>query len=131
MSSSIYSASPGAGNIRAGVVSATVNGEAIDVASDATYDATQWKRETLVGQSGVQGFSKNPKVGKIGFTVRDAGTLTVQSFNNMENATVVLQLANGKTVTGDGMWEASDGIEVNTQDGTFKVNFEGPQVVES
>lgn len=129
MSESIYSGT-GTYGARGGVVSATVNGEAIDVAGDATYSATRWKRETLTGQSGVQGFSKNPRAGKIGFTVRDAGNLSVQSFNNMEDATIVLQLANGKTVSGDAMWEVSDSIEVNTQDGTFKVEFEGPEVVE-
>ena len=59
----IYTGTGTAGGRKAGVVSATISGEPIDVV-DCTYDPTIVKRETLTGQSGVQGFSEMPKSGK-------------------------------------------------------------------
>ena len=105
-----------------------MDGEALDV-SDVTYNANQIKRETQTGQNGVHGFSAMPVAPSISFTVRDAGNLSQQSFNQMTSSTVVIQLANGKTVYGDGMW-TTEVAEVNTTEGTFKVTFEGITVTE-
>lgn len=42
----------------------------------------------------------------------------------MSDATIHLELANGKNVTGRNMWTV-DAQEVKTQEGTFEVRFEG------
>jgi len=82
-----------------------------------------------VGQDGYHGVKEMPVAGSISFTARDAGDLTVYDFNRMRNATVVLQLANGKTVVGRSM-ACVDAQEVDTTEATFDVKFEGPLVSE-
>lgn len=114
---------------RAGIASLTINGTAYDVQGDLAYLPSTVKRETLLGQSGVQGFSEMPAAPYISATIRDAGSLTVQDFNQMTSVSVVLILANGKTIYGDGMWN-TECEEVKTQEGTFTVKFEGYDVTE-
>ena len=114
---------------RAGIASITIAGNAYDVVSDAAYNCNVVKRDTLIGQSGVQSFKVMPFAPYIGATLRDSGSMTVASFNAMTSVSVVLQLANGKTVQGDGMWN-TEADEVKTEEGTFAVKFEGGTVFE-
>lgn len=116
-------------NRKAGIATLTIDGVAYDVVSNLSYNAAAVKRETLVGQSGVQGYSEMPTAQYIQATIRDNGSLETGSLNKLTNSTLVLQLANGKTVYGDGMWN-TDFDEVDTQEGTFKVRFDGPSVIE-
>ncbi len=116
-------------NRRAGIASLSINGVAYDVVSDLSYMPNKVKRETLIGQSGVQGYSEMPMAGFISATIRDAGSLAAASLNDLTNATLVLVLANGKVVSGDNMW-CTDFAEVKTQDATFSVKFEGSTVYE-
>ncbi|KAJ8134726.1 hypothetical protein OY671_012061, partial [Metschnikowia pulcherrima] len=76
-------------------------------------------------QDGYHGVKEMPVAGSISFTARDAGSSTVYDFNRMRNATVVSQLANGKTVVGRSM-ACVDAQEVDTTEATFDVKFEGP-----
>ena len=128
--SGVYGAFLGTPGLRAGIATLSIDGEVFDLVTDGTYDATNVTRETLVGQSGVQGFSEMPKSGSIGGQCRDSGNLTVSAIKLKTNSTVVLVNANGKTVTGDGMW-CTECSEVNTVEGTFTVKFEGTDVNES
>lgn len=131
MSGTLYSGSiSSGGGRRAGVASATVDGEIVDVAGELSYDPSTVKRETLEGQSGVQGFSEMPKTGLMKFRARDSGSLQVSAFNTKTNSTLVFVLANGKTVYGDGMWN-TEVSAVNSAEGTFDLTFEGVSVVES
>lgn len=116
-------------NRLAGIASLSIDGVAYDVVADAAYFANYVKRETLIGQSGVQGYSEMPTAGYISATIRDNGSLTVGYLNTLTNSTLVLTLANGKLVYGDGMWN-TESEEVKTQEGSFSVKFEGPTVIE-
>jgi hypothetical protein len=116
----------------AGSLSATIDGKAYNVSGEATYRPSGDKRETLTGQDGVHGFSAMPQPGKIAFKGRDASTVSIGALSNAFDATVVLSLANGKVVIGRNMWRVGEAaIEVNTEDGTFAVEFEGPEVTEN
>ena len=116
-------------NRRAGIASLSINGVAYDVVSDLSYMPNTVKRETLIGQSGVQGYSETPIAGYISATIRDAGSLSVAFLNGLTTANLVLTLANGKVVTGDNMY-CTDFGEVKTQDATFSVKFEGSTIYE-
>ncbi len=116
-------------NRRAGVISASINGTIYDVAGDAKYSLSSVKRESLVGQSGVQGYSEMPVAGSISMTIRDSNATSSKFFELFTAATIVLNCANGKTVTGFDLW-LTEAIEVNTMEGTFEVKFEGISVVE-
>jgi hypothetical protein len=123
MSGSVYTGTPnGIPQARAGVAYATVDGDAIDVVSELEYDATYIKREGLIGQSGIQGFSEMPKQGMMKFKARDAGNLTVSLFMNKRFASLVFRLANGKIVTGDNMY-CEEVSPVATQEATFDLTF--------
>lgn len=125
----IYSGNGGAGGRTAGVASLVINGEAVDIAADLTYDPTRVKREELVGQSGPQGFSETRKNGYMAFTLRDSRFLSVASIAELTGVSVVAQLANGKTVSGEDMW-CMECQEVKTADATFAVRFASPIVEE-
>ena len=114
----------------AGVVAATIDGDAWDVVGDAEYDPTTVRRETLSGQTAVEGYSEMPKAGFISFTLRDRPDEAVFSLNQKTNSTIIMQLANGKTVYGYGMWQTGE-IGVATAEGTFSIRFESPAVVEA
>ena len=129
MSGSVYSGTPLVGGKRAGVIALTVDGDAIDVASDFEYDPNVVKRESMVGQSGYQGYSETPKVGSIKFTARDAGNMTVAMWMAKTSSTIIAQLANGKQVSADGIVCIECG-GVKTAEGTFELTFEGPSVIE-
>ena len=115
---------------RAGIASFTIDGVSLDVASDLRYSVTTVARESLTGQDRVHGFKEAPKPGYMSLKVRDSGDLTTSDYNAMTDVTCVAILANGKTVSGSGMWQVGD-IENDTMEGTFELRFEGEQVEES
>lgn len=117
-------------NRLAGIATVTVDGVAYSISGEGTYRPSVSKRETLTGQDQVHGFSEVPQPGKISWKGRDNGGLSIAGLNQANNVTVVLSLANGKSVIGRNMWRVGDPIEVNTEDATFTVEFEGPDVSE-
>lgn len=114
----------------AGIAYLTVDAVQYMLAGDLAYSVSSVSRETLVGQDSVHGFSEKPHAGFISGTLRDSGSLSVASFNAMRNVSITCELANGKFVTGSGMW-CVEAQEVKTMEGTFEVKFEGPQVEET
>jgi tail tube protein len=130
MSGSVFSGIPNSGpGLRAGTAYVTVDGDVLDISGDAKYDTTNLTRETLIGQSGVQGFKEMPKPGMIGWKTRDAGNMTVGLFIGKRVSSVVMRLANGKQVAGNNMW-CTKCDPVETQEGTFELEFHGATVTE-
>lgn len=123
------SGSTSTGRLLAGIASISIDGTSFSVVGDLVWNPSTVRRETLVGQSGVQGFSEMPVAGFIAATLRDAGNVSVAFFNQMRNVTIVVQQANGKSIYGAGMWN-TEVAEVRTQEGTFAVRFEGNNVQE-
>jgi hypothetical protein len=72
-----------------------------------------------------------PTPGKISWKGRDSSAVLIGALNNAVNATVVLAIANGKVIIGRNMWRAGEPVEVNTEDASFSIEFEGPDVTES
>ena len=115
----------------AGVASVTIEGRAFSIVGEGTYRTASPTRETLKGQDGVHGYSEMPGAGKISWKGRDSGGVSIADLNDATNATVVLTLANGKIIVGRNMWRVGEPIEVNTEDASFPIEFEGPDVVEA
>lgn len=113
-----------ASNSRAGILFFAIDGQVYDVVGDGQYRTGTVKRETLVGQDRVHGFSESPLVPMIKVKLRDSGGLTVAFLNGLTNSTVVMQLRNGKTVTGRNMWIV-DEQTVETSEGSLDLQFEG------
>lgn len=117
-------------NRLAGVAYLSVDGRSYMLSGDLAYGVSAVSRETLVGQDAVHGYAEKPHAGFISGTLRDAGSLTVADFNAMSNVSVVVELANGKTITGRNMWTV-DAQEVKSMDATFEVKWEGFSVEEA
>lgn len=114
----------------AGVASLTIDGDSWDIVGDLEYSPTTVVRETLKGQTAVEGYSEMPQQGYLSMRLRDRSDATVYSLNQKSSAQVTAQLANGKTVYGYGMWQVGE-IGVNTQEATFSIRFESGEVVEA
>lgn len=117
------------GNLLAGTASFSVDGVNYRLAAQAKYSPSSVKRETLTGMDGVHGFKETPIPGFISCTLRDTGDLTVADFNAMVDDDVVLELANGKTVTAYSAWTV-ESQEVDTMEATFDVRWESNNVLE-
>lgn len=114
----------------AGVAALTIDGDAWDIVGDLEYSPSTVTRETVKGQTAVEGYSEMPQQGYMSMNLRDRADATVYALNVKTNATIIAQLANGKTVYGYGMWQTGE-IGVRTQEGSFAVRFESPTVVEA
>ncbi|MFV8192379.1 phage tail tube protein [Acinetobacter soli] len=108
----------------AGIANISVDGVTYLLSGELTYSPADVERKSLIGQDQVHGYSEMPRAPFISGTLRDSNGLTVKDFNAMSDATIHLELANGKNVTGRNMWTV-DAQEVKTQEGTFEVRFEG------
>ncbi|WP_419900690.1 phage tail tube protein [Roseomonas sp. USHLN139] len=111
----------------AGTAYLFVDGVQYPIASEPSYRVSTVTRTTLTGMSGVDGYSETPQPGFIAATLRDGPLVSMSDFQDMTNVSVTLQLANGKRVSGTGMWTVET-QEVNSTEGTFSVRFEGEDV---
>jgi len=119
-------------NAIAGAASVTIDGRAYNIAGEGSYQPSGNSRAALSGQDGYHGYSEMPLPGKITWKGRDSGALSISALSEASDVTVVLSLANGKTVIGRNMTRMGEGpISVNTEDGTFDCDFTGPDVVEA
>lgn len=116
-------------NLLAGTAQITVDGNSYLLEGAAKYSPSTVRRETLMGMDGYHGVKETPVPGSISFTGRDSVDLVVATFNGMRNVTVVLQLANGKTIVGRNM-ACVEAQEVDSTEATLDLKFEGPSVTE-
>lgn len=113
----------------AGFVYLSVDGTSYMVAADVAYQVSRIEREEIFGMSGECDYSEKPIAGYISAVLRDMGGVVIADITTMTNVTVVVELANGKTISGAKMWVASSG-PVKTADGTFEVTWKGRKVDE-
>lgn len=117
-------------NRLAGVAYLTIDGKAYRLAGDFEYSVSKISRETLIGQDGVHGYKEMPKAGHLAGTLRDGADLTIGTLNNMTNVSGIVELANGKMITGRNMWQVGD-LDVKSTEGTVEFRLEGPDVTEA
>ncbi|OOG61449.1 phage tail protein [Rhodanobacter sp. B04] len=113
-------------NRLAGTAYLSVDGVTYMLAGDFEYKPSLVTRESLTGMDTVHGFSEKPVAPHISCTLRDSGGLSVASLNAMVNVTIVVELANGKTIIGRNMWSVEDQTAKST-DATIDVKWEGQQ----
>lgn len=118
-------------NMIAGTAYLTIDGRQVQLVGEFGYRPTQLTVETLKGMDGIHGAKGTPEPGMIKATLRDNGAISVQDLGNATDVTVVAVLANGKTIVGRNMWRAGEPLEVNAEEATFSIQWEGADVVES
>jgi hypothetical protein len=116
-------------SLLAGIAFLSVDGTPYDVVGEAGYRVSGVDRKTKAGMDRVHGFAETPVPGHIVVKLRDSGTLTVADFNAMRSVTVVLQLANGKTVMASDAWTV-DTQDVESEEATLPVKWESATVTE-
>lgn len=109
---------------RGGIIQVQINGSVQDAKGSWSYNLGRPKREAIVGSDVVHGFKELPQVAYIEGEITDRGTLDLAALVNLRDATVTLELANGKVVVLRSAWFAGDGTG-NTEEGNVAVRFEG------
>ncbi|MFH5923846.1 phage tail tube protein [Roseomonas xinghualingensis] len=108
----------------------TIDGLEFPVVSGVGYQVSRVTRETLTGQSGVHGFSEKPVAPYIKATIRDIAEISIAGFEAMTDVSVSLELASGKRISGNGMWNVG-AVEVNSDEATYDLRFDGLDVQET
>jgi hypothetical protein len=115
----------------AGTAYISVDGKSYALVAQCSYRVNSSTRESLMGQDGYHGVKEMPAPGRIAGTFRDLAGVLVKNIADATDVTVVLELINGKTIVGRNMTRVGEPVEVNTEEATYEVAFEGPDVKES
>jgi hypothetical protein len=113
-----------------GIIQVIVNGERQQAKGSWTYNLGIPEREAVVGMDGVHGYKESPRVPFIEGEITDRGDLDLAQLASMTDGTVVLSLANGKTVTLNDAWAAGEWTG-NTEEGNIPARFEGMSAQET
>lgn len=111
-------------NRRAGIIYFKVDGKTYDAKGNFTYNLGRPKREGMAGADRVHGFKEAVQVPFIEGEITDKNDLDLAALQAIEDATVTLELATGKTVVLKQAWYAADG-DAQTEEGNIQVRFEG------
>ena len=110
-------------NRRAGRIFFKVNGAPYDAKGSYSYNLGQDKNEAIIGSDGVHGFKSTPQVAFIEGVITDSRDVDLAALAQLEDETVTLELANGKTVVLPEAWYAGEGTG-STEEGEIPVRFE-------
>lgn len=108
----------------AGIAYLKVDGEQIDIRGKFKYKVNTVKREVITGQDGVHGYKEMPEAPYISGDVDDMPGTRLKRLEGITDATITLELANGKTIVLNNAWW-EDTSEVDTEEGSYPVKFVG------
>lgn len=106
-----------------GILFFKVDGELFQAKGEFTYNINPVKRESVVGQDGIHGFKEVPKIVFCEGSITDSDELDLEDFQAIRDATVTLELANGKVIQFRDAFYAADG-DVTSSEGEIQVRFE-------
>ena len=109
---------------RGGIIFLNIDGVRHDCKGAFDYNIGAPKRDAIVGHDTVHGYKELPQVSFIEGAITDRGTLALETLLNIKQATVTLELANGKVIVLRDAWFAGEGTG-NTEEGEIEVRFEG------
>lgn len=111
-------------NVRAGKLFFKVNGAQYRAKGEFTYNLGADKLTMIAGADGVHGAKSETVVPFIEGKITDGDDLDVKLLAQVQDATVTLELANGKVIALRGAVYAAD-ANVTTGEGEVPVRFEG------
>lgn len=109
---------------RGGLISFQTNGEIQDAKGSFTYNLGRPVREGIVGSDRMHGFKETPQPGFIEGALTDRAALDLNALVTLKDATITLELANGKVIALRNAYYASEGSGT-TEEGEIAVRFEG------
>lgn len=108
-----------------GLIFVKVNGEVLKAKGAFTYSLGIPKREAVMDAGGgVAGYKETPQVPYVEGAMTDSDALDLKAILEMKDATVTIELANGKTIVLRQAYCASEG-QVSTEEGEISIRFEG------
>jgi len=111
-------------NQRAGKIHFKVNGTQFRAKGEFTYNLGNDKNTMIAGVDGVHGYKSETVVPYIEGTITDGDDLDTKALARVTDATVTLELANGKVISLRGACFAAD-MDITTSEGEIPVRFEG------
>ena len=112
-------------NRRGGVIFFKVDSVLRDAKGNFTYNIGGPKREPIMNADlSTAGYTESGQVARIEGEITDQRDLVLSDLVNIEDATITLELANGKVFTLRNAWYAADG-DAQTEMGNIQVLFHG------
>ena len=111
-------------NRRAGIMFFKVDGALLDAKGNFTYHIGSPKREAVNSNDRTVGYKETPQAPYIEGEIIDDKTVSLKQLQNLTEATVQVDLANGKSVVVRDAWYAHDGAG-GTEEGMIPIRFEG------
>lgn len=114
-----------AGNKRVGgIISLKIDGDMYFAKGDFTYNLGLPKKEGVVGSDRVHGYKEKPQIPFVEGEVTDRQEMSLETLVGLKDATITLELANGKVIVLREAWYAGEGTG-NTGEGNIGARFEG------
>jgi hypothetical protein len=107
-------------NRRAGLIWVAVNGKQIEAKAEITINPGLNKRNDIIGADGPHGYAEVAQMSSVEGKITDRMDLDTVAFRQITNATVTVQLNNGKTWVFDDAWYSADG---NYTSGEGEIDF--------
>lgn len=106
-----------------GIIFIKVDGVQLQAKGNFTYNYGKPKKEGVVGADKVHGYKEAPQIPFVEGAITDAGDLSLENILAISDATVTLELANGKIGVWRNAWFAGEGSGT-TEEGEIAVKFE-------
>jgi hypothetical protein len=116
-------------NRKGGIVFLSINGKRYDAKGNVEYNLGSNKRDTVTGVDTVHGYAETPQPAMVSLNITDSGSLDVKSLIEIDDATVVLELANGKVVTFYEAWQVGEN-GISTEEGEISIQFDAKRAEE-
>jgi hypothetical protein len=107
-----------------GIIALKINGDMYFAKGNFTYNLGKPKKEGVVGSDRVHGYKEVPQVPFIEGEITDRNELNLEDLITLDDATVTLELANGKVIMLREGWYAGEGTG-NTEEGNIALRIEG------
>jgi hypothetical protein len=115
----------------AGTCYLTIGAIQYSIRGSFTWMGSQTKREGIASQDlSIPGYKESPLVPYIEGEINDLGQLSVVTLSTLDDTTITLETANGKTITLMDAWCCGE-LVVETEDGKYKAKFEGVDLDET
>ena len=107
-----------------GIIQLKRDGQLYQAKGAFDYDIGVPLKEGVVGMDRVHGYKETPQIPYIEGTITDSPEISFEDLANTSDATITLDLANGKTIVLRNAWWASNS-KGNSEEGEIEARFEG------
>jgi hypothetical protein len=107
-----------------GIIFLKVNSQQLKAKGNFTFSLGKPVASAVVGADAVHGYMERPQAAYIEGEITDSVDMSLEALVATRNATVTLELANGKVIALREAFYASEGVG-NTEEGNVAVRFEG------